>query len=257
MKQPVMIGGGKLTKPTAARGGATALPAEGVTLAVLIGYCEMGIEVSKKENKWGKFPKQQPATLTFALISPKHLELDEAGNIKRYKLVYVNVNETYGEKSMYMTLMNALDYDKSNRHVSEMIGELFKVEVVHNVVGSKTYANLHNGAAWLIWAPRNVDPITDTVTTLKIPATFNEPTHLFLYEQNVTDESYLEMWDSVFIDGVRGNGSSANWRQERIMNSQEWRVSRIKELVDNRKERSTAPTSPPSPSTPEPMEEVW
>jgi len=254
MNKPVMIGGGKLTKPAAARGGATALPAEGVTLAVLIGYCETGIEVSKKENKWGKFPKLQPATLTFALISPKHLELDEAGNIKRYKFVYVNVNETYGEKSMYMTLMNALDYDRSNRHVSDMIGELFKVEVVHNVVGSKTYANLHNGAAWLIWAPRNVDPVTDAVTTLKIPDTFKEQTHLFLYEKNVTDESYLEMWDSIFIDGVRGNGSSANWRQERVMSSQEWRVSRIKELIEN---RSTAPTSP-SAGPNEPLaEEVW
>jgi hypothetical protein len=128
---------------------------------------------------------------------------------------------------------------EDKKHMAQMLGEGFIIEVVHNeqvVDGKKTgkvYANMKTEAAgWLISAPVIEDPIAGTKTNVNVPEALS-PMKLFLW-----DHASKETWDSLFIDGTRttkvdGKDTevSKNWLQQKIMGASNYNGSPLEALL--------------------------
>lgn len=207
-------------------------PPAGKTPARFIGYVDIGMR--KQRAFQGKEKPDAPEVmLFFELNGSKHTrEVEVDGEKKTFtNVIRVRLTKKHNEKAGYSKLYNKMKYGRGDEitHMSQMLGEGFLIDVVHNEVekeGKKrVYANMKDGEGnWLISAPMiqryndmgepDGDPVPVPVPE---PA---QPGKLLLWE-----DPDKEMWDSIFIDGTRtvkddkGNERevSKNWLQEDIV----------------------------------------
>lgn len=259
---------GKLKDQTEDNGGGNfeyEPPAAGPCMARLVSYIEIGPQVQLPFA--GKAKKPSPECIVeFQLLGKKHakeIEFEENGKTVK-KTVYPimrlgrgpsskvgegvknGMNMPGGSRSNHYKLLQAMDYGRGNTNMAFMVGEAFKVEVVHNEVereenGKKTktvFANLRDADGnWKISAPV-VQKFDDEGEPDGPPQPIKcmEPTvdlRMLLW-----DAPSIEQWDSIYIDGTftKKVGEtevevSKNWIQEQVLGSTAFEGSGIQTVL--------------------------
>ena len=211
---------------TNAGGGDFKPPRPGVALLRLCSYIELGMY----EGEWkGKKKQNKKCIVEFELVHDDHKIINKEGVFIGYHKIYVRLNKSGHVKSKYMALFNRLNYDGKVKYtkdtipaLSKFLGQPFLGTVVHNAYKEKIYANLDKDGDFLISAPRT--PVNDAATGLPtgeykdlvIPE-MNVKPRLFLWESpGMSNSGYHTMWESIYIDGDKDDGTSKNWIQNTI-----------------------------------------
>jgi len=217
----------------------TELPKAGPALMRLIGYIELGRHPSSNKT----FKPALQTQVIFELSTPHHLiEVDGKKVPQRFT---VRANKGNTPKSGFKKLFNQMSdaCGGGKQHMFQMFDAPFLSEIYHNKTGEgdneKTYANLDKDGAYSIKAPIQVDPL-DPENSRKIPVRERHHDLIgFLWEPDpdaISDEQYVEMWNSLYIEGTRTNDKgeevSKNYIQEKIMENLEWEGSRLQSLVE-------------------------
>jgi len=209
------------------------VPREGAALMRLREYIELGRHAPKN-------PQHKPAfkvMMVFELLHPDHMIDTDEG--KRPMTLTVRVNKTATSKGRFLPLFQKMNYDGKAQHMVQMIGKAFLGTLTHNKSedGKTTYVNLDGSdGAWNIGAPVQLDPLMNTETPIPVPEMIGTP-RAFLWEnESIPDETVLEMWESIFIEGTRtdeaGKEHSKNWIQETIQKGLEWEGSTVQRLTE-------------------------
>lgn len=218
------------------------LPKEGIALLRLLSYVETGRHQPKN-------PTHKPALnaiLTFELSHPKHLIEIDGKKVPQTIQVRIKKGKTSksGSRKLFAK-MNAA-YDNQYQHFVQFVGKEFLGEVYHNTVGEgdnkATYANLDKDGDWSLKKAETVDAMTEVATPVPVAELHGTPT-AFLWEvEDISDEDYQQMWDSIFIEGTREvedaktkekKEVSKNYIQELIKNNIEWEGSRAQALFED------------------------
>lgn len=216
-------------------------PAAGPCLARLVGYIEIGSHKPKvdKYNK-GAQPK---AFVEFELLGKKHAKEIEVNGVKKivYPIIREELTISNSAKSWFYRLVTAMDYGRGGDHMAFMLGEAFKITVLHNEAekdGKKVvYANIRDDSGWKVGAPVQ-EKVNDEgeieIVKLNAPAATVEP-RLLLW-----DAPSIEQWDSIFIEGTReiekdGKKTevSKNWIQERIIAAENFKGSALEAVLSS------------------------
>lgn len=218
--------GPDMTK-TNSGGGSYELPVEGFTRLRFVGYFETG----KRESEWqGKKKVNDTAELVFELSGPKHPPREHEGT--KYPLrATQRVKLSMNEKSNFVKLFTAMNYEKKATHIAELLGEAFVAEIKHNTVkingNDVTFVNLEN-----IRKPFGVDPESGDEYRIKVDPPLTEQ-KLFLW-----DFADAAMWDSLFIEGeyeekknekgeVTSPAKSKNVIQNKIRTALNWKANPV------------------------------
>lgn len=211
------------------------VPKEGLAFMRLIGYIETGRHKSTN-------PAHKPALktmLTFELSHKRHL-IDINGAMVPQKFV-LRLNKGATAKSGYKKVFNMMNKALGGGHTTffEMMGKPLLGEIFHNIQekdGEKiTWANLDNDGAFSFKAPVQEDAISGDTVAIAIPEVHNEMQGFLWENDSMDDDTYVAMWDSLFIEGTRqdkdGKEVSKNWIQETIMKNLEWEGSTCQALT--------------------------
>lgn len=204
------------------------LPRAGVAMVRLVGYIETG----KHTPTNPQYKAAYKCILIFELNHPDHLiELEGGEKVPQRSFIHLNKGTT--AKSGYRKLFNVLNKacDNKYNHFVQMLGKGFLAEVSHNKVKDKTYANLHADGAWSFRKPVQQDVLTGASTPIPIPEATQDLLGFLWENDGIQDDDVKTMWDSLFIDGTKDDGSSKNWIQETIMSNIEWEGSRTQSLT--------------------------
>jgi hypothetical protein len=233
-------------------GGDYVPPAAGPCVATFVGYVETGIHTTETTVKGKKVPKTKPrAELTFELAGgknpPKEIvkENGEKVYIPHRIVVRVTTAEKLNAKAAMFKLFSAMNHEGTARHISELLGKHFLVEVLHDVDKqdpNKVYASLGNGeSGYTIKAPfiMTGDLLAGNQELKAIPApAILSPLKLFLW-----DFPDMDQWESIFIDGeyearpAEGGkpaqeAKSKNVIQNKIRSAENWKGSAMQLLLE-------------------------
>lgn len=180
-------------------------PAAGLCPARLVAYMEMGVHERSVGAGKPKVSKEQ-VKLTFELSGPKHPPKVIDG--VSYPVLITeefNASKGYGplnEKAGLYKVFKRMNYAGTAKHMSQLLGQAFLVNVIHTKKGegaeAKTYAGLRDEGGYQISPPQQTDALTGTVTTIPVEPP-KAPLRLFLW--NAAPEIIGKMWDTLFIDG--------------------------------------------------------
>lgn len=174
----------------------------GISLGRLVDYIEVGKQPRKAFKGESKDPAPQ-VYLTFELLSPKNIREVEIGGGKKKVADRITIAITLSlhEKAKFKKLFNKMRYGRDSiTHMSQMLGDAFKITVVHNEVGEgenkKVYANITDSdGSFLIEAPYLRNEIEGTSQKANVEPAISD---LRLFIWNVPTKA---TWDSIFIDG--------------------------------------------------------
>ena len=215
-------------------------PAKGVAMARFVSYIEIGEQEPRVKGPHYKGPKPT-AIIQFELLGKKHAKEIEVDGKKR--IVYPIITETLpistSKKSWFYKLLHAMDYGRGNTHMAFMLGEAFKITVLHNEVdkdGKKAiFANIRNDQGWTVGAPI-VQKEDDDGEMVDVPLKVPNPT--VELRMMLWDAPSQEQWESLFIDGTRtvkdGDKEkevSKNWIQETILKASDFEGSEIQRIL--------------------------
>lgn len=222
-------------------------PAAGLCPARLVAYMELGDHERSVGAGKPKVTKPQ-VKLTFELLGPKHPPKVVDG--VSYPVLITeefNASPGYGplnEKAGLYKLFKKMNYDGAAKHISQLLGKPFLVNVMHTVKNKdtpeqKVYAGLRDESGYLVSPPQQtiMDPMTGEATIQAInvpPAT--APLRLFLW--NAAPDIIGKMWDTLFIDGeyperkddkgaVTAPAKSKNILQQQIKDAKNFKDSPI------------------------------
>lgn len=259
----------KLADQTEDKGGSFQYepPAAGPCFGRLVSYIEIGC-MPQLPFKGAAKPPAPECIIEFQLLGKKHakeIEVSGEGGNKEKKIVYPilrlgrgpsasdgravanAMTMPGGSKSNHYKLLKAMDYGRGNTHMAFMLGEAFKLNIVHNVVekevnGKKvkvTYANLRDeNGVWQVNAPviqkfdeETGDPVGEP-QPIKVPAaTVKERMLLW-------DAPSIEQWESLYIPGTytkkegdREIEVSKNWIQATVRSAVNYEGSGIQKIV--------------------------
>ena len=217
-------------------------PKAGPCVARFISYVEVGKQEPRKKGKFYKGP-QETAIIQFELRGKKHATEIETDGKKSiiYPIITETVTISNSAKSWFYKMLHAMDYGRGNVHMAMMLGEGFKLNILHNEVekdGKKVvYANIRDEHGWKISAPVSEveDPDSGEMVTkpLNVPEPVN-PLRMMLW-----DSPTQEQWDSLFVDGTRTvkvDGKdveqSKNWLQNMIVEGPAFKGSAIEVMLE-------------------------
>ncbi len=214
-------------------------PAAGPCVARLISY----IEIGNHKPKVDKFNKgaQPKAIIQFELLGKKHAREIEVDGVKKivYPVITEELSISGSKKSWFYRMVQALDYGRGFTNIAFMVGDAYKITVLHNEVeegGKKAvFANIRDDSSWKISAPvQEVEGEDGELVTkkLKVPEP-TAPLRLLLW-----DAPSVEMWDSIFIAGSRKrevDGKevevSNNWIQDRVTRAENFGGSAVEAVL--------------------------
>lgn len=208
-------------------GGGFEPPREGIALLRMCSYIELGLY----EAEWkGKKKVQKKVLVEFELLHPDHKIIGADKQFKGYHRIMVRLNKSGYDKSKYMKLFNKMNYDGSVPQtdgkipaLSRFLGKPFMGQVFHSPWKEKIYSNIDKDGDFFIGAPHA--PVTDpdtgmptgTYRDILVPE-MNVAPRMFLWEApGMSKSNYHEMWESIYIEGEKQDGSSKNWIQEQIL----------------------------------------
>jgi hypothetical protein len=201
-------------------------PREGVALMRMCGYIELGLF----ETEWkGKKKNQHKCIVEFELLHPDH-KIMKDGVFKGYHKITVRLTKSGFEKSNYMKLFTKMNYAGSVATeegkiptLSRFLGMPFMGTVFHNPWKEKVFANINKDGEYFIGAAQT--PVMDETTGLPtqqyrpvVVPEMNALPRLFLWEApEMSKSDYHAMWETLYIEGERDDGTSKNWIQEIIL----------------------------------------
>jgi len=211
------------------------VPKEGVALMRFVGYIETGRHEARN-------PKYKPALKTmliFELGSPKHLIEMEGRKVPQKFTLRLNKGMT--AKSGYKKVFNMMNkaMGGGHTHFFQMLGKPVLGQIYHNAVGegaeNKIYANLDDNGAYSFKPTTKEDELTGEMVNIPVPEVHGKLQGFLWENESMSDEEYVEMWDSLFIEGTRekdGKEVSKNWLQESIQENMEWEGSTLQALTE-------------------------
>lgn len=203
---------------------------EGIALLRMCSYIELG----EYTTEWkGKKKVSRKVLVEFELVHPDHKIIGQDGQFKGYYKVTVRLNKSGFDKSKYMKLFNKMNFDGSVPHtdgkipaLSKFLGKPFLGQVFNNTWKEKIYTNLDKDGDFFIGAPKapETDPGTGMPTGLYRDITvpeMNAVPRMFLWESpGMSKSNYHEMWESIYIEGEKDDGTSKNWIQLQILSEE-------------------------------------
>lgn len=218
-----------------AGGGDYAPPAAGPGFARFVGYVEIGKQKGKMK---GKEEIKEKVMLIFELVGKRHA-VEEGQQPHR---VTVTENYSLNEKANFFKLFQRMNYRQDAQHVVQLLGEGYKVEVIHDkwtgTDGKERIDVTFKGpAGYTITPPRKEDEDSETgwidVTVPPAKSTLRG----FLWNQ-----ASLDQWASLFIEGeyperkndkgeVTAPAKSKNVLQAKIMQAVNFQGSPIHTLL--------------------------
>lgn len=234
-------------------GGDYTPPPEGIALARITGYIDLG----KHKNAKGKVKDQ--AVLRLALFDPdpekpkgytREVELDDGQKVKMGSNLTVNLparsaNAKSTMNKLFQKIAKALDIEAKDGIIapSKFLGKDIAVRIYHNTVkgdngkADRVYVNIRDDNQDMeIRAPyfldREGDP--DKSQPMVVPKDAHTEFQLFLWESPTPPQ-----WASIFIDGereVKGEDGtekkvSKNWIQERILSAENFEDSPVAAML--------------------------
>lgn len=229
-------------------GGGFKIWPEGNAIARLIWYIETGNH-AQKDHKSGVMKAPAPQMkMAFAMFSPNYTQDDGSPGI----IISYDTTISQSEKANATKIFKKMNWKGTAKHFSQFLTEPFIINIKQRkdatgkVVGS--YVDLKE-----ISAP--VEPLSKQ--PYSCPEVSTDLLKLFMW-----DTPTKEMWDSLYIDGTRDDGSSKNWLQEQIMKATNFPGSPIEQLIFGSNAPAlpsmtaqavpTAPTAPMAPMAPMP-----
>ncbi|QMP18275.1 hypothetical protein phiV141_18 [Vibrio phage phiV141] len=219
-------------------------PAAGLAWLRVKGYIEIGTHQGKNTT----YAPKPICLVIVELNTPQHMKTFDG--VSEPTEMTIRVSKTHSQNSKFPKFFKALARALGNHpvtgqpitHLSQAIGMGCLAEVYHNKVEDKVYANLDLEGAWSFKPSTYPDPATGQMMSVDIPPLQGEPL-LFLmdnHEVNKNPEMVKQMWDSIYIDGVRtskdaaGNEktTSLNYFQELIAKGLNWVTSETKRILD-------------------------
>lgn len=218
-----------------AGGGDYTPPAAGPGLARFVGYVEIG---KQKGTFKGAPTVKEKVLLIFELVGKRHAVADGEQPHR------ITVEETYSlnEKANFFKLFQRMNYRQDAQHIVQLLGEGYKVEVVHDKWTGKddkerTSAVLRSAAGYTIAPPRkeDEDSATGWVDVAVPPA--QSALRCFLW-----NEADMQQWGSLFIEGeyperkddkgvVTAAAKSKNVLQHKVMSAVNFQGSPIHTLL--------------------------
>lgn len=249
--------GKDMTKGTTGGGGDYTPPAAGPARARLVGY----IEIGKHEKKFKGVPKtNERALLMFELSGPNHQPVVGDDGTKYPQRITIDEKVSLNEKANFFKLFQRMNYRGQAVHMAQLLGESFKVSVVHRKyakVGDKPdaptgiAAELRDDAGYTIHKPYfevrdSEGNETGEWKELNVDKAIS-PLRCFLW-----DHADMDQWNSLFIDGKyddRKNektgevtpGKSKNVLQARVMQAKNFKGSPIEALLKNNGQKLDIP----------------
>ncbi len=169
-------------------------PAAGPGLARFVGYVEVG---KQKGTFQGKPTIKEKVVLIFELVGKRHA----TGEDEQPHRVTIEESYSLNEKANFFKLFQRMNYRQDCQHIVQLLGEGFKVEVIHDKWTGKdgkerTDVVLRNAGGYTIAPPRKEDEDSETgwVDVAVPPA--RSALRCFLWEQ-----ADMNQWASLFIDG--------------------------------------------------------
>lgn len=231
-------GGGEFTPPPA-----------GTTVGRLVDYIEVGLQKSRP-YKGKEKPPANKVYVTFELLGKAYVKEIEVDGKKKEIADRITVPLTLSlhEKSSFKKLFKKMVYGRQDiEHMAQMLGEAFKITVVHNTVGEgnekKVYANITDeDGNFLVGAPvkQEVDDEGNVIGTKKLAVRDS----ISAERMFVWDEPTDETWASIFIDGDKEitdkDGKkktvSKNWIQNMITSALNFEGSPIQAFLEGSEE---------------------
>lgn len=249
--------GKNMTEPVKGGGGDYTPPAAGPARARLVGY----IEIGKHDRKFKGVPKTNDrCLLVFELSGPNHQPAVGEDGAKYPQRITVDEKMSLNEKANFFKLFQRMNYRGGAVHMAQLLGESFKVNVVHrkfmkqgDAEGKPTgiAAELRNDEGYTIHKPyyevRDQDGNeTGEWKELNVDAAIS-PIRCFIW-----DQADMDQWKSIFIDGKyddRKNektgetipGKSKNVFQARVMQAKNFKGSPIETLLKNNGQKLDIP----------------
>lgn len=205
MAAAVAATGPNMTQASKGGGGEYTPPAAGLTRVRLVAYVEIGRHENTPPGKPTKIEDQ--VQLTFELSGPKHAPkvLDDGTKLP-YRTT-ITLAKSLNEKAHFYKLFTRMNYKGTATHMSQLLGEGFLATVVHTKKGegadAKVLWSLKDDTGYTIRPPRVEDPETGDMREVVIDPPVS-PLRLFVWD--APTEFIGKMWDSLFIDGDRGEG---------------------------------------------------
>ena len=198
-------------------GGGFKIWPEGNAIARLIWYIETGNH-AQKDHKTGTMKAPAPQfKMAFAMFSPNYTQDDGSPGI----IISYDTTISQSEKANATKIFKKMNWKGTAKHFSQFLTEPFIINIKQRkdangkVVGS--YVDLKE-----ISAP--VEPLSKQ--PYSCPEVSTDLLKLFMW-----DTPTKEMWDSLFIEGTRDDGTSKNWLQEQIMKAKNFPGSPIEHLI--------------------------
>ena len=136
-----------------AGGGDYEPPAAGPGQARLVGYIELG----KQKGKFkGVDTIKEKVLLLFELVGKRHPPVEKEDGTKIPVIVAVEESYSLNEKANFFKLFNRMNYKQDAVHMAQLLGQGYKVEVVHDTWKDKQgkdriTATLRNSGGYTIF----------------------------------------------------------------------------------------------------------
>lgn len=210
-------------------------PAAGPGLARFVGYVEIG---KQKGTFKGAPTIKEKVMLIFELVGKRHAVADDQQPHR------VTITESYSlnEKANFFKLFQRMNYKQEAQHICQLLGEGFKVEVIHDKWTGKdgkerTDVTFKGPGGYTIAPPRKEDEDSETGwVDVAVPAA-RSAIRCFLWEQ-----ADMQQWASLYIDGeyperkndkgeVIAPAKSKNVLQHKVMSAVNFNGSPIHTLL--------------------------
>lgn len=221
-------------------------PAAGPCIARFVSYIETGMHEQRAYQGTPKPPARE-VILQFQLLGKKHAKeievKDENGQMQKrivYPVVKIAMPIMSSPKSNFMKLMSKMVYGREITHMALMLGEAFKVTVIHNkskgADGKEViFANLKDGeGTWHIGAPVIQKFDEETGDAIGDPVPINAPQATVDFRLLIWDKVRIEMWNSIKIEGTYKKNDedvSKNWIQDRCRSALDFEGSALQLLL--------------------------
>lgn len=207
----------------------------------LVGYVEVGLRKGGSYQGKDK-PDYQQAWLFFELLGKKLAREIGEGDEKRtiYPVHLERIAIKNGDRANFTKLLKKMDYGRGNTHMGLMLGEGFRVGIVHKVDAKddkKIWANIKNDEGYLVSGPfvEVVDDETGESTTKKVRV----PEQTVAERALLWDDPTMDQWESIFIDGSytkkADDGTeeevSKNYIQEACLSAEDFEGSPLQALL--------------------------
>lgn len=228
--------GADQTKAVVGGGGDYTPPAAGPGYARFIGYLEVGKHTQKMK---GVPQTKEKVQLIFELVGKRHA-VEEGQQPHR---ITIEENYSLNEKANFFKLFQRMNYKQDAQHICALLGDGFKVTVVHDKWTGKdgkehvTPVLRDASGTYTIEPPRKEDEDSETGWVA-----VDVPMHKSAIRCFLWDHCDLDMWASLFIEGeyperkdkdgkVTAKAKSKNVLQEKIKQAVNFQGSPIYNLL--------------------------